>query len=155
MFTYENGVILGFFFFIYDIVRLIIFKNSILEKNLNKIGMRLSWTSLSPKPIEIDNTINPIFAKILKSIFLILLSAIGIFLSWINIAFRLVVLIYHFSKNAGAPQIIKEYRWKMRNLDMSFDQIVKEGLIVEGIDLSKFDEHKELVLNGMRERGLL
>ena len=42
----------------------------------------------------------------------------------------------------GAPQSIKEFRWRLRNIDLTFDELIKGLMVLEGQDLSDFDKVK-------------
>ena len=87
----------------------------------------------------------------------LLIAAIGlpfVLLSWVQVFLYIGMAIYRKSKDAGAPQSVKEFRWRMRNVDMTFDEIIKELLKLNGKDLSEFDATKAAVIQEMREAGL-
>lgn len=154
MFDYENGLFVAFLFYLFDQVRLVVMKNSIYEKNLNKLGQRLSWASLAPKPIYYPPDKNTIYWNIGKFILLQIIGIASIFLSWINVGLRAAMFIYYLAKNAGMPQNIKEFIWKLKNIDMTFDQLLTESMKVNGLDPADFEEYKQTILNELKERGL-
>ena len=58
-------------------------------------------------------------------------------------------------KDSGAPQVVREFRWKMRNADLTFDQMMKELMKVSDEDPATFDTFRENYVRDMRARGLL
>ena len=58
-----------------------------------------------------------------------------------------------WSNKFGMPQSIKEYQWKMRNLDLSFDNIIKLDLASKDVPPDKFDEVRASTIINMNERG--
>lgn len=152
--NYETGVLFAFLVWLWGLAAIIINANSRFEKNLNKIGQRLSWLSYMPKPMEASDQ-NKTFGKSLGKFLLI--AAIGlpfVFLSWVQILLYIGMALYKKSKDSGVPQNVKEFRWKMRNVDMTFDEIIRETLKLNGKDLSEFDATKAAVIQEMREAGL-
>ena len=48
MFSYENGLLISFFLYLYQMITLLILINSTAETNLNKVGEAFSWLTLKP-----------------------------------------------------------------------------------------------------------
>lgn len=166
MFNYEIGVLVAFTLFLYGTVNMLVHINSKMEKNLNKVGMRLSWLSLTPKEMT-SATDNPLLWKSTLKFFVN--SAFGlalVALSWLQVALFIGGMIYRLNKDAGAPEYIREYRWKLRNIDMSFNTMTKEMFKVaemQGAFPSEpntdketlFRAFRESIVQGMLDRGLL
>lgn len=152
-FSYENGLLVNFLFIAYNYVNLLIQKNSIFERNLNKVGLRLSWTSLSAKEYYIDESRFSFIKKIIKFIFMFVLDVAFAMLSWLGIAIRIIMIIYFYNKRFGMPTKLKEYAWKLKNIDMSFHQLILAGMEANNVDESQYDSFSNEVLEGMRERG--
>lgn len=133
---YELGITVAFLIWLVGIGSIIVRKNSLLERNLNKIGRRTSLFGLGvtdakyPKP--------SIWVSIAKFALLIIVNLPFIFLSWGYVALVVLFYAYAFTKDIGAPQSFKEYRWKLRNIDMSFNEIIKEIVKLEGLDESEY-----------------
>lgn len=153
-FSYENGVFVAFLFFIYSIIALVVQLNSQMERNLNKVGLRRSWMTRQPKPLEQEYIDRPFYRKILKFLFFIFLQLASVLLSWLGVFLSVCMVAYAWSKDYGTPSEVKAFRWKMRNRDMTFDDIVKEMVIMAGNDLSDLDKAIEDVKSEMRDRGL-
>lgn len=43
MFDYETGLLFAFLLWLYNVITSIVMINSRFERNMNKIGQRLSW----------------------------------------------------------------------------------------------------------------
>lgn len=133
---YETGILVALALWLYSTVSMFIRKNSMMEKNLNRIGRQISITGLGvsdmkyPKP-----TAGKIFAK------QTLIAALGlpfVLLSWLYVLVIGGMIVHAFIKDLGVPQSVKEWRWKLKNLDMSFDELIKEIVKQEGLDESEY-----------------
>ena len=123
---YEIGVFVALAIvlirFIYAFLKL----NSKLSKNLELIGRRLSYFSLEAKAITLSYRNQGIVLKILKFLIIwLFLPLILIFLSWLYVVYLIGIHLYQLIQTLGVPNDIKEYRWKINNLDLSFDQMVE------------------------------
>lgn len=155
MFDYESGLLISFLCQSYSLINSIILKHSLMEKNLNKIGYRLSWLTLSPKPMDSSEVIRPFYLKAMIFLVLLTFGLLAVLISWIGVAWFVGSLIYAKFKDSGVPNSVREYRWKLRNIDMNFDQIISEIVKVNGESNSaSFDELKADYLRGMEDRGL-
>ncbi|NDI86932.1 hypothetical protein [Undibacterium crateris] len=154
MLSYETGLAIAFLLYLTSIVNRVIVLNSLFEKNLNKIGMRQSRLSLSLKELNSDFKKQTVYAKtFFWSVFLIF-GLLSTLLSWLYVLCYVGAFVYERMKDSGAPSEVKEYRWKLRNVNMSFDQIVSEIVKVNGEGSASFDDVKSDLLRGMSERGL-
>ena len=152
---YETGVIFAFFTWIYGLTMMVVNVNSQMNKNLQKVGLRMSWLNFTPTPMEGDDQNKPLWRHALK---FILIAGIGIpfiFLSWIQVVIYVGTVLYKLNKDSGAPQSVKDFRWKMRNVDMPMNQVIQELMLVEGVEPSSFEEYKTNLIDGMKERGLI
>lgn len=154
MFSYEAGAILAFLLWLYSNIMLIVSINSQFEKNLNKIGLRLSWVTVTPTPMEAADLRRSTAAKVFRFMLIAGFGFFWLFLSWLYVLIWIGAFIYRTSKDFGAPQSVKEVRWRMRNTEMTFDQLVRGMMIVGGEDESNFEFRRGEILKDMRERGL-
>ncbi|MFA6189331.1 MAG: hypothetical protein WC680_08635 [Sulfuricurvum sp.] len=154
MFDYESGILVALLFWIFYAGSILVSINSQVERNLNKIGQRLSWITLAPKLMTIDDVNHSVAFKIMKYLFVIGIAFAFIFLSWAYIIVTIVLIIYKFFKDFGAPQTIREFRWKLKNSNLTFEQLMKELMKVSEVDESKYDEFTNEVITNLQERGL-
>lgn len=151
MFSYESGVFIALCLWVFSLVSLIIKLNSLLNKNLNKIGLRISWTTQTPVPIDGFDDKN----KALKLFLFILLTLCGlayVITSWLYVVLFLLTLLYAKSKDYGAPEKIKNYRWMLKNVDMPVEKILQEIYNLDEHNDISFSEFKEQSLKEIEER---
>ncbi|HDU8426439.1 TPA: hypothetical protein RG034_001810 [Acinetobacter baumannii] len=122
MFTYENGVVIGFVLWIITLIRTLFLINSKTQSNLRKVGKRLSLLG-GVKDIEYRKKDK--WNLILKFIFIVVLPLGLIFLSWVYVIPTIVYYLYQFYQDFSAPQKVKDFRWKLKNLDLHQDQLIR------------------------------
>lgn len=154
MFDYETGLFLAVLLWLYNALMIVVSVNSRLERNLNRMGQRLSWLTLTPKPMDPDDLSRSTLSKVLKYLFIVGVGLPFVFLSWLYVALAVGNILYRRAKDSGAPQVIREFRWKMKNADLTFDQLVKELMKVSEEDLSKFEEFRAKIVSELQEQGL-
>ena len=154
MFDYETGLLFAFLLWLYNVITSIIMINSRFERNMNKIGQRLSWLSMTMKPMDTDDEKRSALMSFLKFSFLQLIGLLFVLTSWLSVAMTLGQIIHRKSKDSGVPQNIKEFRWKMKNMDMTFDQVVKESFKLNEDPNTSYEDFKQAAINEMTERGL-
>lgn len=154
MFDYETGIFFAFLLWLYNAIMIVVSINSRLERNLNRIGQRLSWLTLMPKPLEPDDLSRSTTSKVLRYLLVVGIGLPFILLSWLNVALSVATILYRRAKDSGAPQTVREFRWKLRNTDLTFDQLVRESMKVTEEDSSKFEEFRASMINELEERGL-
>ncbi len=154
MFNYENGIFIALLFWLYNAVMIVVLANSRFEKNLNRMGQRLSWLTLTPQRLEPEDLSRSTISKVLRYLFLVGVGLPFVLLSWVNVAFAVAMILYRLAKDSGAPQAIREFRWKMRNTDMTFDQLIRESMKCAGEDISNFEEFRASIISDLQERGL-
>lgn len=154
-FSYENGVFIAFLYFLYSVGSLIIRLNSQFEKNLNKVGLRTSWTTFQPKQLDQEYLDRPFYQKLFKLIFWFVIQLVSVLLSWLSVFLGIGLVVYRWSKDHGTPNEVKTLRWKLRNIDLLFENIVKEMEIAAGNDPANLEAAIESVKSDMRSRGLV
>lgn len=118
---YETGVFVALVLICLNYLFLILRSKSLYEKNLNRIGMRSSWISGIPREIGSAG----VLYKLFKFIFMIASSAVSVFLSWLTVIWIVGIYIYRLWKDFDPPERIKNLRWKMKNVHMSEEQILR------------------------------
>lgn len=154
MFDYETGLFIAFLLWLYNSVMIVVSVNSRLERNLNRMGQRLSWLTLTPKSMDPNDLSRTTLSKVLRYLFIVGIGLPFVLLSWLYVALAVGSILYRRAKDSGAPQVVREFRWKMRNADLTFDQLVKELMKVAEEDSSKFEEFRTNIVNELQERGL-
>ena len=133
---YEQGILVAFLLWLYSTVMMIVRKNSLMEKNLNRIGKKISITGIGVTDIKyLQDSMGKSIAKYTLTA---VLGLILIVFSWGYVLLVGGTFAYTFMKDIGVPQSVKEWRWKLKNLDMSFDEIIKGVVKMEGLDDSEF-----------------
>lgn len=153
MFSYESGVLVAFLLWLWSVVSALVLINSRMERNLNRIGQRLSWLTLTPKQMSAEEASRSAVRKIMKFVLIFGIGFPFILVSWLYVALAVGTLVYRKSKDAGAPQTVREFRWKLKNTEMTFDQLVKELMKVSDQDPSSFERVRSEMLREMKERG--
>jgi hypothetical protein len=154
MFDYETGIFVAFLLWLYNAVMVVVSVNSRLERNLNQMGQRLSWVTLTPKAMESGDLSRSTTLKILKYLLVVGIGLPFVLLSWLNVGLAIATILYRRAKDSGAPQAVREFRWKLRNTDLTFDQLVRESMKAVEADPSKFEEFRAAMVTELEERGL-
>ncbi len=118
--TYETGVFIAFCLWLYSLVMTIVRANSLFAQNLRKVNMRLSWSSGQPVPAEDRSSWGWVVFKIFWFFGVGLLSTL---LSWLSVLWFVGAHLYQWHKQSGMPAGIKELRWKMRNIELTQEQV--------------------------------
>lgn len=151
---YEVGLLVALLMWMgYNII-LLVSINSCHERNLNKIGKRLSWVGLTVTELEQDDLHRSFVMKALR---FLLIAAFGlpfVLLSWIYVFAGVGGFLYRFSRDSGVPQSVKEFRWRMRNVEMTYDQLVTELMKLETEQRFSFEEYRARLTAELKERGV-
>lgn len=140
---------------VFSSVMLIVQINSRMERNLNKVGQRLSWTTLRAEPLSSDDLKKSLFRKIFKYILIVGFTFVCTFLSWLYVALVVGSFLYKTSKDYGALQAVKEFRWKLRNVDLTFDQMIQEMMKLDNAGHATFEQYKEALQRELILKGLM
>jgi hypothetical protein len=126
-----------------------------MEKNLNKMGQRISWVTLKPTPMEAADQRRSRLYKVGKFALIVLIALPFTLLSWAYVLYLVGQFLYFRARDSGVPQGVKEYRWKLRNSDMTFDQLIREAMKVQEQDPASFEQLKAELRQEMADRGLI
>lgn len=142
---YFSGVIAAMAIKFYQIVMLVISLNSTRHRNFRKIGLRLSWLNLEPKVMETGDY-NPKTSYLMFKAFMILAYGfINILFSWVFVLYWICIMAWQFSKRSGMPQALKEFGWRINNIEMTKDQVIDEFTKVENLTPEKIETFKSEV----------
>jgi hypothetical protein len=133
-------------------ITLLILINSTAERNLNKVGEAYSWLTLKPVAMSKYDFDRGISRSIGKFLVIAIWQGLFIFLSWLNIFLFAVLTIYKMSQDYGAPKEVKEFRWKLKNQDMTFDELILEIIKVKGLNKEDFEQLRSEMIEFVKER---
>lgn len=151
MFTYENGLTVALLIWFLGFIRIILIANSKTQKNLKLVGKRMSYNL--GMIVDYDFNYESKVWKIFKFFFFnIVLSLPFVLFSWGYVLFICTSYLYVLVKDLGAPQSVKEFRWKIRNLDMSFDQMIKELMKMDDQNPNDFEKIKKEMIEHLNQR---
>lgn len=154
MLSYENGVLVALLIWAYHMVMTLILINSKFERNLNKIGLRLSWYVLNIKPMSANDKNASILKKIGKFLLIAAMGFIGIFFSWVTVAWQIGAFLYLRNKNSGEPQSVREFKWHLKNRELTFDQVLREFMKAGGEENQDYETFRANVISDMESNGL-
>lgn len=116
--------------------------NSQAARNLRKIGLRYRWSNLQPVRMERDDYLpRPIWTTF-KVLIWCILGLLSIAFSWLSVFFSVVMIVHSWSKASGKPAAVKELEWRLRNFDLTFDQIVEHLAKTNGVEGDAVDDLK-------------
>lgn len=152
--TYENGVGVALLLWLFNAIMIVVNVNSQMNRNLNKVGQRLSWLTLTAKAMDRNDLTRPWWKSFLKYLLIVGLNLVFTLASWLYVAGVVVMYVYGKSKDSGAPEAIRAYRWKLKNVDMSFDDMVREVMKLSDRppeDFEQFREDMRVTINAQME----
>lgn len=141
--TYENGVGVALLLWFFNAIMIVVNVNSQMNRNLKKVGQRLSWLSLTVKLLDRDDLSRPWWKSLLKYLLIVGLNLVFTLASWLYVAGVAVMYVYGKSKDAGAPEAIRAYRWKLKNVEMSFDDMAREIMKLSDKPPEEFEQFRE------------
>lgn len=151
---YFSGVVIASLIWVYRVMYSIVLITSQMERNLNKMGQRLSWATLRPTRLDKSDLNRPWWSSMARFTLIHGIELPFVFLSWLIVLITGGMYGYQISKDAGAPQAIREFRWKLRNVDLSLDDLVRHSMQIAGQPESMFDEIRAAMMDDLRDRGL-
>lgn len=153
---YETGLFIALAIWVFKIVWAFQHLNSNVNSNLNQIGQRVSWVDFRPKPITKEYLKEGVTYKIIKFLAIWVITPFLFALtSWLYVIYSVGLFLYKRSVDSGKPNEVKELQWRMRNQNLSFDQVVEIMVKANKMDEAKLDEYKEAIRNEMRNNGLI
>jgi hypothetical protein len=142
---YEIGLVVALLGWVWNLAWLAVMLNSTLERNLRRVGMCLSWATLRPKEMTAKDRQRSRLGACLKYLVIAIAGLPFILLSWGFVAWQVGIYLYRRQKDAGRPAAAREFDWKLRNIDMSFDQLAKELYALNstlGLEQAPFDHFR-------------
>lgn len=149
MFDYWSGVGVAFLLWVLHSIRLILVLNSQLSRNLKKVGKRISYSS--QRVVDLENEHQSFGTKLGKFLIVIFVGLPFVLTSWLYVIYLIGVIVWIQYVNLTAPQSVKEFRWKMKHMDVPFDMIVREEHKMLGKDPSTFEAYKQEVLDHLKQ----
>jgi len=140
--TYEDGIGVALLLWLFNAIMIVVNVNSRMNRNLNKLGQRLSWLSFSAKVMNRDDLTRPWWKSFLKYLLIVGFNLVFTLTSWLYVAAAVAMFVYSKSKDSGVPEPIRAYRWKLKNVDMSFDDMVREVMKLSEKPPEEFEQFR-------------
>lgn len=159
MTDYELGMFWAFILFTSDSIYRICLLKSKLNKNFKKVGIRLKWSTGLPTFMEFDELKPSKFFIAFKISMIFLGGIFCIFLSWVYVIYSLFFWVRNFYKNNfNIPETLKIARFKLRNFDMTFDEVLEQcyeadSFASSNIKKLKFNDYKKNHIDKMKLYG--
>ena len=151
---YEAGVGIAFLLWLFYAGSCVVRANSLFARNLAKLGMRISYLDLKPKPMTTADVHRSPVGHFLRGSLVVLVALPFVLASWLYVLWFAGAFIFARSKDAGAPTAVREWRWRMKNVDMSFDDAVAELLKLNATPSEKIPEARAALIDELRGRGI-
>jgi hypothetical protein len=150
---YFSGVGVAALMVLWGCGTMVIKINSLMNRNLKKVGLKMNWVLPGVDAWTAEEAKRSVWWSIGKFVLIFVFDMIFIVASWLYVAYYIGTILWRWSKDRDAPQSIKEYRWKMRNVEMSFVEIVREMWKMNG-SAGAFEDFLATVADEVREKGL-
>jgi len=150
---YETGFGLALLLWVVGNALWIAERLSLRNRNLRKLGLRLSLTG-EVTPMNSYDANRAFWVRALKFCLFSFVGLLCTLTSWLYVAMYLGGMAWRWSKQAGAPAANKEFIWRLRNIDMSVDELIRQSMKVNGRPEEEFEVVRRDVLRDLEERGL-
>ena len=151
---YGAGVGMAFLMWLFYAGSCVVRANSLLARNLAKVGMRISFLDLKPTPMTAADVQRSPIGRFLRASLVVLIALPFVLASWLYVLWFVGAFIFAKSKDTGAPTVVREWRWRMNNVDMSFDDAVAELLKLNATPSEKIPEVRAALIDDLRDRGI-
>lgn len=151
---YETGVGVALLVWLASQVFGVVERMSIKARNLRRFGMKVSALG-ELQPITENDAKRHWAVRLLVHAGVALIGLLSTLLSWVYVAFYVGNLAWIWSKQVGAPAEVREFRWRLKNIDMSLDDLIRASMKAQGIAADRFEEVRSAHVEDMRARGLL
>jgi hypothetical protein len=151
---YEFGVGVAFLMWLFFRVTFLIRINSTAAKNLRKVGMRYSTISGNPVAMTAEDSVTKPAWSVFKFIFISVIGLCTTLFSWGYVLLIAAQLIHAWGKKYGTPVAMKEFTWRLNNIDLTFEELAVEGAQALGRNISPEQAIEELRQDLVR-RGLI
>ena len=151
---YGAGVGIAFLLWLFYAGSCVARANSLFARNLAKLGMRISYLDLKPTPMSAADIQRSSIGRFLRASLVVLIALPFVLASWLYVLWFVGAFIFARSKDAGAPTAVREWRWRMKNVDMSFDDAVAELLKLNSTPSEKMPEARAALIDDLRGRGI-
>jgi hypothetical protein len=159
MSDYEIGMVWSFILCLLESINRFNFLNSQFSRNLRKVGIRLKWSNGMPTMMEFTDLLPSKIHTTFKIFLFFIIGCFYVFLSWIYVVYSLFTWIKFFYKNNfNIPEVIKIARFKLKNSDMDFDEVLLQiyqldKFLMPKMKNMKFFDYKENHLEKMKFFG--
>jgi hypothetical protein len=120
--AYWTGVVVSFLWAVVAFFWVVSASFGTEGENLKRVGLRLELTTGMYKAG------GSFIGELPSLVFYTLLATL---LSWVGVVINALVLVYFRRKRSGEPPVLKEFRWKVRNVPMTKELLEAEWARVE------------------------
>ena len=152
MFDYVTGVVVASALWVIYAVHLIVLLNSTLNRNLSQVGQRLSYMSQAATTLDWSERGESKSWKTTKYLFVIAARIPFLLLSWVYVSYAVGVFLWKRWIELTAPPDVKAARWRMKNLPMPFDMIVRELMKLTGEPPENYERFRTELIANIGER---
>ena len=128
---YWLGVYVSFFMTVNHAITLTYYLNAPIERNLRLINCRVSWMTLSAKPID-EYDINKVKGFPKAALWVVWMTLFS-FLSWLNLIFWTFTFLKAIIEKFTAPKEVRDARWRLWHLELSTEEICAQLLRGKGV----------------------
>lgn len=146
---YETGALVAFLLWCYTTAMMVVNLNSQAARNLRKVGLRYRWSNLQPVRMEADDYHPLPVWTTFKVLIYCALGIVSIIFSWLSVFYSFVMIVHSWSKATGKPAAVKELEWRLRNFELTFDQIVEHMAKANGVEGDGVDALKQQMRSEM------
>lgn len=150
---YEAGLGVAFLLWLYRTAARIVLVNSRMQRNLRKVGCRLSWLDLELTQMDDADAKRSPARETFGHLIAACVSLPLVILSWLDVLLTAGMIIYRLAKDRGAPDAVREFRWKLRNMDLSFDELILGMMKVKGVPDEQFLTTRQQYIELMKLNG--
>ena len=149
---YELGLLIALLLWVAQTINLIAQLNSRMAKNFRKIGYRISWSTMTPKAMSAADLERGPIGSLRKFLLVTALNLPFVLLSWLYAAYVVGTFVYTRMKDAGASEKVREFRRRVREMDLSREEMAQELMEVSGQPLADLNCFAANVPRGGRFR---
>ena len=150
---YELGLLIALAMWLFGQALLIASLNSTFATNVQRLGMRISWSTLRPRPAERPDHTGLTIGKFFKWFLLAVAGLLWALTSWLAVVSFVGLVLYNISQAVGMPQALKEWKWRMKNQLLSQADLVTGTLQASGIGQEEIPSRAREMLADLNERG--
>lgn len=97
-----------------------------IDRNLRRVGMCVSWATGKPRLLTHKDRARSWIGSCLRYLLVVGFQLPFVLLSWVQVAWWGAIYLRALLNDRGRPSELREFEWRLRNVDMSFEQLARE-----------------------------